>query len=67
MANRQDSGSNSAHENQRPTSQNEDAVPEMTDNIRGREENEDEFDVDRDEDMGDMDDTDVDEDDEGNY
>jgi hypothetical protein len=67
MATRQDSGSNSAHENQRPTPHNEDALPEMTDNIRGRDENEDEFDVDRDEDMGDMDDTDMDEDDEGNY
>jgi hypothetical protein len=31
MANRQDSGSNSAHENQRPTSHNEEAVPEMMD------------------------------------
>jgi hypothetical protein len=30
MANRQDSGSNSAHQNQRPTSHNEDALPEMT-------------------------------------
>jgi hypothetical protein len=46
MAKRQDSGSNSAHENQRPTSHNEDAVPEMTDNIRGRDEETDEFDVD---------------------
>ena len=36
MAKRQDTGSNSAHENQRPTSHNEDAVPEMTDNTRGR-------------------------------
>ena len=36
MANRQDSGSNSAHQNQRPTSQNEDAVPEMTEDTRGR-------------------------------
>jgi hypothetical protein len=36
MARRQDSGSNSAHQNQRPTSHNEDAVPEMTDDTRGR-------------------------------
>ena len=48
MANRQDSGSNSAHENQRPTSHNEDAVPEMTDDIRGRDEEADEFDEDLD-------------------
>ena len=58
MANRQDSGSNSAHENQRPTSHNEDAVPEMTDDIRGRDEEEDEFDEDLD------DETDVDAEDE---
>jgi hypothetical protein len=43
MANRQDSGSNSAHENQRPTSHNEDAVPEMMDDeVRGRADAEDE-------------------------
>lgn len=65
MARRQDSGSNAAHENQRPTSHNEDALPEMTDNIRGRDENEDEFADD--EDLEDMDDTDIDEEDEGNY
>ena len=43
MANRQDSGSNSAHENQRPTSHNEDAVPEMTDSsdVRNRAEDDD--------------------------
>jgi hypothetical protein len=48
MANRQDSGSNSAHENQRPTSHNEDALPEMTesgnrgdDQVRGSADNED--------------------------
>ena len=45
MANRQDSGSNSAHENQRPTPHNEDALPEMSEDIRGRadEADEDEF------------------------
>ena len=58
MANRQDSGSNPAHENQRPTSHNEDAVPEMTDDIRGRDDEEDEFDEDLD------DETDVDAEDE---
>ena len=36
MAKRQDSGSNSAHENQQPTSHNEDALPEMTDDGRNR-------------------------------
>ena len=43
MANRQDSGSNSAHENQRPTSPNEDALPEMTDanDVRNRAEEDD--------------------------
>ena len=46
MANRQDSGSNSAQENERPTSQNEDALPEMTEGIRGSaaDESDDEFD-----------------------
>jgi len=44
MANRQDSGSNAAQQNQRPTSQNEDALPEMTDDVRGRaDEGDDEF------------------------
>ena len=45
MANRQDSGSNSAHENQRPTAHNEDALPEMTDDARNRadESDDDEF------------------------
>lgn len=59
MAKRQDSGSNSAHENQRPTSHNEDVLPEMTDTgsrgedrVRGKAESEDdEF-----EDMEDLDD-----------
>jgi hypothetical protein len=67
MARRQDSGSEPADEIRRPASDDEDALPEMTETIRGRDENEDEFDVDRDEDMGDMDDADVDEEDEGNY
>jgi len=60
MANRQDSGSNSADQNQRPTSNNEDAVPEMTDETRGRameEDDEDEF-----EDTEDLDDNEEDED-----
>ena len=53
MANRQDSGSNSAHENQRPTSHNEDALPEMTEDVRNSaaDESDDEF-----EDTEDMDD-----------
>ena len=60
MANRQDSGSNSAHENQRPTSHNEDAVPEMTDDARNRadESDDDEFeDSDDSEDLDDADET----------
>jgi len=65
MARRQDSGSNSAHENQRPTSQDEDALPEMTDDIVGRNENEDEFAAD--DEMDEIEDTDTDEDDEGRY
>ena len=35
MANRQDSGSTSAHQNQRPNDHNEDAIPEMTEETRG--------------------------------
>ena len=46
MATRHDSGSNAAHENQRPTTHNEDAIPEMGDNelserTRGMAEDED--------------------------
>ena len=33
MAKRQDSGSTSAHQNERPTDHNEDAIPEMTEEI----------------------------------
>jgi len=59
MAKRQDSGSNSAHQNQRPTSHNEDAVPENTENIRGVGSDDDEFD---DDDLDDeMDDEEADE------
>lgn len=36
MAKRQDSGSNSSHENQRPTPQNEERLPEFTETTRGR-------------------------------
>jgi hypothetical protein len=48
MATRQDSGSNAAHENERPTDHNEDAIPEMTDSgandrMRGEAEEDDEF------------------------
>jgi hypothetical protein len=62
MANRQDSGSTSAHENQRPTSHNEDAIPEMTDtgnrpdDARGQLESDDEF-----EDTEDLDEEEADE------
>jgi hypothetical protein len=41
MARRQDSGSNAAHQNQRPTSHNEDAVPELDDDVKGRAADED--------------------------
>ena len=59
MAKRQDSGSNSSHQNQRPTSHNEDAVPENTDNIRGIGSDDDEF---EDDDVDDeMDDDEADE------
>ena len=44
MANRQDSGSNSSHENQRPNAHNEDRLPEFTDNTRGLGEDDDEMD-----------------------
>jgi hypothetical protein len=51
MARRQDSGSNSSHENQQPNAHNEDRLPEFTDNARGRaDEDPDDMDVD-DEDM----------------
>ena len=65
MANRQDSGSNSAHENQRPTSHNEDALPEMTEDVRNRadESDDDEFEDDSD----DVDEADEESDDEGNF
>ena len=45
MARRQDSGSNSAHQNQRPTSHNEDAVPEMTEETSARADQSDEDEV----------------------
>lgn len=48
MARRQDSGSNSSHENQRPNPQNEDRLPEFTEETRGRAEDEDEFEEDAD-------------------
>ena len=43
MARRQDSGSNSSQENQRPNPHNEDRLPEFTEETRGRGEDEDEF------------------------
>ena len=48
MARRQDSGSNSSHENQQPNSHNEDRLPEFTDNARGRAEDDDADDMDAD-------------------
>lgn len=56
MAKRQDSGSNSSHENQQPNAHNEDRLPEFTDNARGRgEEADDEFEDDTDDDSDEMD------------
>ena len=51
MAKRQDTGSNASRENQRPASHDEDAVPEMTDDLRGRsdEDEGDEFEEDEEE------------------
>jgi hypothetical protein len=62
MARREDSGGNAAQQNERPNPHNEDAVPEMADDVRGRadEDDDDEF-----EDAEDLDDED-DESDEGN-
>lgn len=59
MARRQDSGSNSSHENQRPNAGNEDRLPEFTEDTRGlaEERDEDEFDeADDDSDMEDEED-----------
>jgi hypothetical protein len=61
MARRQDSGSNSSHENQRPNAQNEDRLPEFTEETRGRGEDEDEFEE------GDETDMEDDEDEEGSF
>jgi hypothetical protein len=65
MAKRQDSGSNSAHQNQRPNSHNEDAVPENTDNVRGIGSDDDEFDELEDE--GDEDEAEDEEENEGSF
>ena len=64
MANRQDSGSNSAHKNQRPASSNEDALPEMRDDeVRGRADEEDDEEFDEE----DVEDDEEEEEDEGRY
>jgi hypothetical protein len=60
MAKRQDSGSNAAHQNQRPTSHNEDAVPEMTEDVRGRAEESDDDEFEDVEDLGEDEDTEED-------
>ena len=62
MARRQDSGSNSSHENQQPNAHNEDRLPEFTDNARGRGED---ADADEFDDDDEMDEDDVDDEDEG--
>ncbi len=48
MARRQDSGSNSSHENQQPNPHNEDRIPEFTDNARGLAEDDDADDLEMD-------------------
>ena len=64
MANRQDSGSNAAHENQRPTSHDDDALPEMMeDEVRGRADDADEEEFED----SDAEDTEEEEEDEGRY
>lgn len=57
MAKRQDSGSDSSHEDERPEPHNEDRIPEFTDNVRGRAEDDDVDDLE-------VDDEDMEEDDE---
>lgn len=59
MARRQDSGSNSAHENERPNPHNEDTVPENTEPIARRDEEFEEFeeiDLDEEDELTDEDD-----------
>jgi hypothetical protein len=58
MAKRQDSGSNSAHQNQRPNAHNDDSIPEMTDETRNMS---DEGDEDEFEDTDDLDEEEEDE------
>lgn len=65
MAKRQDSGSNAAHENERPTSNNEDAVPEITDDLRGRADEDEADEFEEDEEVEGLDEEE--ESDEGNY
>jgi hypothetical protein len=64
MAKSQDSGGNAAQQNPRPASHDEDAMPEMSEDIRGRaDDDDDEF-----EDADDLDEADEeDESDEGKY
>ena len=64
MAKRQDSGSDAAHQNQRPEPYGEDAMPEMDDRVRGRAE---EADAEEFEETEDLDDDDVDDEEEGSY
>ena len=62
MAHRQDSGSNSSHENQQPNAHNEDRLPENTDNVRGLgEDDEAGLDIDEDDDDLEMEEDDEDE------
>ena len=63
MARRQDSGSNSSHENQRPNAQHDDRLPEFTDNARGRAEDDEADDIE----MDDEDQEEVEEEEEGSF
>ena len=64
MANRQDSGSGSAHQNQRPNAHNEDTIPKTTEETRNLadESDEDEF-----EDAEDLDDEEEEEEEEEGF
>ena len=66
MANRQDSGSNSAQENERPTSQNDDALPEMNEDARGRADESDDDEFEESDESDDLDDA-ADTEDEGSF
>ena len=51
MANRQDSGSGSAHQNERPNAHDEDSIPEMIDDTRNMSDESDDDELDDSEDL----------------